>query len=285
MIEADSPIAIVRHAVTPVLVRERSSLSPTPTVPDPLVKHFEIVVGESKRAKNQLLDGLGNRYDLKKSVPNKNGVFTWLCTRRGRKNEVSCANNVKQLDDVFTEGATAHCHEPNPELNLKVPLVKQMKDVALKNLFESPNPLPEDLPVSVVKENPSAIFQLLKILRVLQTEKGNTNGPCTQQIFFKLKPEHLPKVFYRGEAAVGGKRHLLFATHDQIKDLQSMKRWYVDGTFHVAHLPFSQPYSIHGFIKKDFKSKQIPLLYIMMSGKELNDYDAVKKNKNFFRSK
>jgi hypothetical protein len=63
-----------------------------------------------------LLDGLGNRYGLKKSVPTKDGVFTWLCTRRGRKNEVSCAAYVKKLGDVFTEGATAHCHEPNPRV-------------------------------------------------------------------------------------------------------------------------------------------------------------------------
>lgn len=75
---------------------------------------------------------------------------------------------------------------------------------------------------------------------------------------------------------------MLFATDDQIKDLQSMRRWYVDGTYHVAQLPFSQLYSIHGFITKDRKSKQIPLLYIMMSGKELSDYGAIKKIKFFF---
>jgi hypothetical protein len=102
-------------------------------------------------------------------------------------------------------------------------------------------------------------------------------------LFFELKPEHLPKDFYRGEVVVRGKRHLLFATDDQIKDLQKMRRWYVDGTFHVAQLPFSQLYSIHGFITKDGKSKQIPLLYIILSGKELSDYDAVlKKIKTFF---
>lgn len=97
-----------------------------------------------------------------------------------------------------------------------------------------------------------------------------------------MKAEHLAKGFYRGEVVVGGKRHLLFATDDQIKDLQSMRRWYVDGTYHVAQLPFSQLYSIHGFITKDRKSKQIPLLYIMMSGKELSDYGAIKKIKFFF---
>ena len=42
----------------PVLVRERSLLlSPTPTVPDPLLKKYEMVEGASIGAKNQLLDG------------------------------------------------------------------------------------------------------------------------------------------------------------------------------------------------------------------------------------
>lgn len=268
--------AIARHAVTPVLVRERSLLSPTPTAPNPLIERFEIVEGASIRAKNQLIDGLGNRYGLKKSVSTKDGVFTWLCTRRGRKNGVSCAAYVKQLGDVFTEGATAHCHEPNPELNLKVPLVKQIKDVALKNLFESANALAEDLIVPVVKENPSAIIPPIQNLARAANRKREHERPLhPTDLFFELKPEHLPKDFYRGEVVVGGKRHLLFATDDQIKDLQKMRRWYVDGTFHVAQLPFSQLYSIHGFITKDGKSKQIPLLYIILSGKELSDYDAV----------
>ena len=284
MIEDDRPIEITRHAVTPVLVRERSLLSPTPTVPDQLVKKFEIVEGASIRAKNQLLDGLGNRYGLKKSVPNKDGVFTWLCTRRGRKNEASCAAYVKQIGEVFTEGPTGHCHEPNPELNLKVPLVKQMKDVALKNLFESANALAEDLLVPVVKENPSAIIPAIENLARAANRKREHERPLhPTDLFFELNPEHLPKDFYRGEVLAGGNRHLLFATDEQIKDLQSTKRWYVDGTFDIAQLPFSQLYSFHGFVTKDGKSKQIPLFYIMMSGKELNDYDAVlRKIKTFF---
>ncbi|KAK4014041.1 hypothetical protein OUZ56_026587 [Daphnia magna] len=48
--EADPPIAIAHHAVTAVLVRERSLLSPTLTTPVPFVKRLEIVEGASVRA-------------------------------------------------------------------------------------------------------------------------------------------------------------------------------------------------------------------------------------------
>ena len=159
-----------------VLVQERSLLlSPTPTVPDPLLKKYEIVEGESIRAKNQLLDGLDNRYGLKKSVPIKDKVFTRLYTRRRRKNEVSCAAYVKQLGEVFTEGATSHCHEPNPELHLKVSLVKRMKDFALKYLFESVNALAEDLLVPVVKETPSAIIPAIENISRAANSPDNTH--------------------------------------------------------------------------------------------------------------
>ncbi|KAI9552554.1 hypothetical protein GHT06_020408 [Daphnia sinensis] len=180
---------------TPVVNRDldfeaeppRNLLSPTLTTPVPLVNCFEIVEGAFIRAKNQFLDVLGNRYGLKRSVPNKDGVFTLLCTRRGRKNEVSCAAYVKQLGNIFTEGTKPHCHEPNPELNLKVPLMKQMKDVALKNLFDSANSLAEDLivPTTIegVNEKRAEVKKtLLPIVRTNNDVEGwhrrlNTKAP------------------------------------------------------------------------------------------------------------
>lgn len=131
-----------------------------------------------------MLDGLGNRYGLKESVPNEDGVFTWLCTRRGRKNEASCTAYVRQLGDVFTEGNTPHSHEPNPELNLKVPLVKQMKDVALKNLFESADALAKDLIIHVLKENPSATIPPIENLARAANKKRENERPLHLTDFF-----------------------------------------------------------------------------------------------------
>jgi hypothetical protein len=74
---------------------------------------------------------------------------------------------------------------------------------------------------------------------------------------------------------------MFYASKEQLEDLQKMHRWYVDRTFHIAKLPFSQVFTIHGFVTKDGKSKQIPLL--LMSGRELNDYVAVlEKLKSIF---
>lgn len=112
-------------------------------------------------------------------------------------------------------------------------------------------------------------------------QKDKPLHPATIQ--FELQHNALPKHFFIGEINVGDKRHILFASKEQLRDLQNMRRWYVNGTFHVAELPFSQLFTIHGFVTKDGNSKQIPLLYVLMSGRELSDYDAVlEKLKSLF---
>jgi hypothetical protein len=71
---------------------------------------------------------------------------------------------------------------------------------------------------------------------------------------------YISKVLYCVEVVVGEKHHLLFASDDQINDVQSMRRWYIEETFNVAQLPFLQWYSIQCFKKINGKSKPIPLL-------------------------
>ena len=72
-----------------------------------------------------------------------------------------------------------------------------------------------------------------------------------------------------------GRRHVVFGTPDQLEVLSKAKRWYIDGTFHIVRKPFYQLLTVHCFIKKDGISKQVPLVYAVMSGKEKNDYVAV----------
>ena len=57
--------------------------------------------------------------------------------------------------------------------------------------------------------------------------------------------------------------------------LQDCKNWYLDGTFHVVKPPFTQLYSIHGFVKSGDSVKQLPLVFILMSGKKSKDYKKV----------
>lgn len=53
------------------------------------------------------------------------------------------------------------------------------------------------------------------------------------------------------------------------------KRWYLDGTFKIVNEPFIQLFSIHAFVKNDSTIKQLPLLFVPMSGKRKLNYRKV----------
>lgn len=64
-------------------------------------------------------------------------------------------------------------------------------------------------------------------------QKDRPLHPTTLQ--FELQQNALPKDFFVGDITVGDRQHILFASKEQLRDLQNMRRWYVDGTFHVAN--------------------------------------------------
>ena len=92
---------------------------------------------------------------------------------------------------------------------------------------------------------------------------------------FKLRDDCLPTDFLQADIRVKNRWHLVFATHQQLEQLSKAKLWYADGTFKLVRHPFAQLLTINAFVRAGEYAKQVPLAFVLMSGRKANDYKKV----------
>lgn len=159
-----------------------------------------------------------------------------------------------------------HTCEGSKDLAELVSLNAEVKAAGMTDKWKTGKSLVDPLMGRYYTNNPAMDLPRPENLeRVLNYHREKRIPKHPKDLEFLLDLDFLPPNFYRDDLRVDTARHILFATDAGLNLLRRAKRWYVDGTFKLVRDPFMQLWTIHAFIKKKNKIKQVPLFFILMS--------------------
>ena len=242
------------------------------------LQQFEIIPAASERRREILADGLGFSY----CINSRRGDTTyWRCCVRNK--QVTCPATVTQTSrpcrpSTFAVGSKSHVHQSIPGISVVAKVRAQVKDEAVRNVFEPASNVVDrvlvDVDVNVDAPMPS-LPTITNLARAANYHRRRNKPQDPSDLEFVLQKDHIPKDFLVSDIRVGNHRHLIFATTPMLSLLHKALQWFVDATFKVVKAPFYQLLSVHAFVKREGAIKQIPLVYVLMSARHTRDYKAV----------
>ncbi|KAG0724050.1 hypothetical protein GWK47_041456 [Chionoecetes opilio] len=240
---------------------------------------YEKVISSTQGGQHKVIDSLGYAYTMKRKT---RVAVHWRCVVRN--NNSNCRATIKEADEKYVRGHNPHCHpsEACPAITSKVSALVKKK--AVEDVFRSATDIVEE--VFRDKVDPHVPLTSLPAPANL-ARQGNRKRRATRpaeppDLTFEISNDNIPQHFLQHDIFIGGRRNLLFSTHEQLSLLSKAKHWYADATFKIVRRPFTQLFSFHADVQYESNMKQVPLLFALMSGKRRRDYKKVLfKLKNF----
>ncbi|XP_050390644.1 uncharacterized protein LOC126809860 isoform X2 [Patella vulgata] len=238
---------------------------------------YKVVDNGTERGKRKLVSSDGHTFTMKRQ--NK-GSTEWRCSIRNKT--TLCPVIIKERAGTYNAN-TEHSHAAKPGILTAVKIQAELKVKAPMTLFEpAQNIVDNILAEHVDNREPEASRPIYSnLLRYCNRFRQKERPADPTDLDFEINEEFLataiPEVFLQKDIHTKDGRHLLFATEKQIELLGKAKTWYIDGTFRIVNKPFYQLLSIHSFLKSGESIKQVPLAFVLMSGKSKRDYKKVFK--------
>ena len=220
-----------------------------------------------------LIDNQGYTYNIKRRRLN---VTDWQCSVRPKDHP--CRATVKQKNnDLFERNTCSHNHPGEPGAITAAKMSVSVKQKATEDLFKPASAIVDEVFLDNIDDRPCPSLpktaNLAKAANRLR-QRQRPNDPTDLEFVLQ---EHIPARFLQKDIRVQERRHLVFATEQQLNKLNSAKTWYIDGTFKLCRHPFTQLVTINAFVRSDDHIKQVPLVSVLMSGKK-KDYTKVLKS-------
>ncbi|KAL3853821.1 hypothetical protein ACJMK2_017327 [Sinanodonta woodiana] len=246
-------------------VQEKSltddSIKPESTTAD--VVTYTVVDKGTERGKRKLIASDGYTYTLKRQ--NK-GITEWRCSIRN--NVTACPVIIRQQSDSFIEPQQTHLHAAKPGVLTAVNIVKELRVKAVQDLFDpAQNIVDQLIQEQIDDEQPETSRPTYNnTIRNCSRYRERERPTDPSDLSFELDEEYLSTAitesFFRQDVIRKDNRHLIFATDYQLELLNREETFY-------------QLLTVHIFLKSGEHMKQVPLVFIVMSGKNKKDYKKV----------